>query len=169
MLKLFMKPVYGLWKLVPTSLQNFIRAALSDTFLVGVMGVVIDPEEKVLLVRHSYKREHEWGLPGGSIKRGEEFEHALYREIKEETGIEVNVGPLLQVFAPVEKPVVDCVFTCSPQFPQQPKPDGGEILEARFFSWGQYPVSLTIEESIAIEKAYQLRRGEARAIGIGGS
>ena len=58
---------------------------------VGVVGLVVDQQGRVLLVRHTYKRG--WYLPGGGIKRGESSSSALARELKEETGIAAQVGP----------------------------------------------------------------------------
>ena len=60
-------------------------------------AVVRDKEGRLLLVR----RGHEpalgtWSLPGGRIEPGETPEQAAAREVLEETGLEVQVGDLLQ-------------------------------------------------------------------------
>ncbi len=61
------------------------------------MGAVIrDDNGRLLLV----KRGHEpgaglWSLPGGRIEPGETDAEALVREMREETGLEVEPGPLL--------------------------------------------------------------------------
>lgn len=52
-----------------------------------VVAVIADERGRVLLVR-SAKHPDEWMLPQGGIDEGEDLEVALYREIKEETGIE---------------------------------------------------------------------------------
>lgn len=54
---------------------------------VGVRMMVVDPEGRVLAVRHSYRGG--WHFPGGAAKRGETLEAAARREIREETGIAV--------------------------------------------------------------------------------
>jgi mutator protein MutT len=65
---------------------------------VGV-GAVIVKDGKVLVV----KRKHEplagrWSLPGGALELGETLEEGVAREMREETGLEVEVGPVIEVF-----------------------------------------------------------------------
>ncbi|GAA5047628.1 NUDIX domain-containing protein [Thermocatellispora tengchongensis] len=65
-------------------------------FMVGVTGVVRDPDGRVLLLRHRMWPEgKQWGLPSGYAKRGETFEQTVVREVREETGLEVEVGELV--------------------------------------------------------------------------
>lgn len=69
----------------------------------GVGGVVIRGDE-VLLVRRAFPpRQGEWSLPGGRLELGESLEDAVRREVREETGIEVAVGPLVEVFDRVHR------------------------------------------------------------------
>lgn len=68
-------------------------------------AVILD-DQKVLLVRRgSPPYAGWWSLPGGSIRWGEETAAALAREVKEETGLTVAIGPLLHVFDAIEKDV----------------------------------------------------------------
>lgn len=65
----------------------------------GVGAVTFDDAGRVLLVR----RKHEplagqWSLPGGRLELGETLEAATAREMREETGLIVDVGPLVEVF-----------------------------------------------------------------------
>jgi ADP-ribose pyrophosphatase YjhB (NUDIX family) len=62
---------------------------------VGIRGLVVDDERRVLLVRHSYGAEA-WYLPGGGVKRRETIEQAVRREVAEEVAIEVT-GPVRQL------------------------------------------------------------------------
>ena len=66
--------------------------------IVGVGAVVIDGG-KVLLVRRKYEPlKGHWSLPGGAVEVGEPLETALTREMQEETGLVVAVGPVIEVF-----------------------------------------------------------------------
>jgi mutator protein MutT len=66
--------------------------------IVGVGAVIVD-EGKVLLIRRRYEPlKGEWSLPGGMVEIGETLESALMREMLEETGLRVDVGPVVEVF-----------------------------------------------------------------------
>jgi ADP-ribose pyrophosphatase YjhB (NUDIX family) len=65
--------------------------------VVGV-GAIIWRDDKVLLVRQEKYPELAgafWTLPGGAQEIGETVEQALRREVREETGLEIEIGPLV--------------------------------------------------------------------------
>jgi ADP-ribose pyrophosphatase YjhB (NUDIX family) len=72
-------PVRGLTKV----LRPFWRMRRGLTL--GAQGVVIDGNENVLLVRHSYRPG--WFFPGGGVDWNETIETALARELEEEVGV----------------------------------------------------------------------------------
>jgi ADP-ribose pyrophosphatase YjhB (NUDIX family) len=66
--------------------------------IVGV-GAVILRDGKVVLIKRRYEPlKGEWSLPGGGVEIGETLEAAVAREMLEETGLEVEVGPVIEVF-----------------------------------------------------------------------
>ncbi|RLE48819.1 MAG: NUDIX hydrolase [Candidatus Methanomethylicota archaeon] len=67
--------------------------------IVGVGAVIIDNEKRILLVRRAAPPGRGlWAIPGGIVKLGEKLKEAVKREVKEETGLEVEVGDLEDVF-----------------------------------------------------------------------
>jgi len=59
----------------------------------GVRAVVLDGDDRVFLVKHSYVAG--WHLPGGGVEVGETFRDALTRELMEEGRIELLAEPAL--------------------------------------------------------------------------
>lgn len=57
----------------------------------GVRALVLDPEGRILLVRHSYLRG--WHLPGGGVESGETAVDAIVREVEEEGGVRTVGAP----------------------------------------------------------------------------
>jgi len=66
--------------------------------LVGVGGVVIDKGRALLIRRASEPLRGEWSIPGGMLELGETLEEGVARELLEETGLQVRVLELIEVF-----------------------------------------------------------------------
>ena len=74
------------------------RRAYPDRPYVGVGAVIVD-EGRVLLVKRKYEPlAGQWSLPGGAVEVGETLEESIAREMLEETGLEITVGPVIEVF-----------------------------------------------------------------------
>ncbi len=66
--------------------------------MVGVGGVIIDDGRALLIRRGSEPLLGEWSIPGGTLELGETLEEGVARELLEETGLEVRVLELIEVF-----------------------------------------------------------------------
>lgn len=67
--------------------------------VMGVGGVIFNDRGEVLLVKRKYEPlALQWSVPGGGLDSGETLEAGTAREILEETGLVVEVGPLVEVF-----------------------------------------------------------------------
>jgi ADP-ribose pyrophosphatase YjhB (NUDIX family) len=64
----------------------------------AVRALLLDPDERILLVRFEFPQGTRWALPGGGVDAGETFHQALRRELTEEVGlVDVEIGPLIWV------------------------------------------------------------------------
>jgi 8-oxo-dGTP pyrophosphatase MutT (NUDIX family) len=84
-----------LYNALPIRWQRRILDRTQARFLVGVVGLGIDPSGQVILARHRFGAP-EWRFLGGFLSPRERLEDALAREIREETGLDVEVGPILE-------------------------------------------------------------------------
>src|SRR5947208_773903 len=65
--------------------------------VLGVGAVVVDGDRVLLVKRGHEPLKGEWSLPGGAVELGETLETAIVREVREETGLEIDVGPIVDV------------------------------------------------------------------------
>jgi 8-oxo-dGTP diphosphatase len=65
----------------------------------SVYGIIEDEAGRCLLLRRSTKSSNpgKWELPGGKVEQGESFDEALYREIQEETSLQVSIQHVVGV------------------------------------------------------------------------
>ena len=66
--------------------------------VVGIGGVIIDQGRTLLIRRGSEPLLGKWSIPGGTLELGESLQEGVARELLEETGIEVRVLDLIEVF-----------------------------------------------------------------------
>ncbi len=104
---------------------------LNAKFVVGVTGVVRDDQGRVLLLRHRmWPPGRQWGLPSGFAHKGEDFRTTVVREVKEETGLDVETGRLVMLnsgFRTRVEVVYEAVLVGG-----ELRLDPSEILEARW-------------------------------------
>jgi mutator protein MutT len=71
-----------------------------DYIGVGVGVILVDQEGRLFLARRGPSSKNErglWEFPGGSVEFGETLAAAIQREMREEFGIEIEVGQLVDV------------------------------------------------------------------------
>jgi 8-oxo-dGTP diphosphatase len=69
-----------------------------DLPVVGIGGVVIEDGRTLLIRRGTEPLLGQWSIPGGTLEVGESLQAGVARELLEETGLEVRVLDLIEVF-----------------------------------------------------------------------
>lgn len=137
-----------LWKVVPFPgwTRRLFLGLIARRFLIGALAVVEDEGGRVLFLKQTYRAHHEWGLPGGWIKSAETVQQGLAREVLEETGLEVEVGPVLGVLpGPFGEVVIG--FMCSVTGGRL-TPSHLEISDAAFFAEEHLPPTDSLYHAI---------------------
>jgi ADP-ribose pyrophosphatase YjhB (NUDIX family) len=118
--------------------------------------VMLLKDGQVLLVRQTYMPG--WFMPGGGVKRGETLEAAARREVREETGIEMETIGLLGAYTNLKEWKTDhnIVFV-SKDFRMSGLHDR-EIAEVRLFPLDALPEDLWPGHRVRLE---EVRRGGA--------
>jgi ADP-ribose pyrophosphatase YjhB (NUDIX family) len=141
-----------IWRMFSGSLQWRILWIRNAKFIVGVTGVVRDPDGKVLLLRHRFWPRHsQWGLPSGHANKGEPFEETVAREVAEETGLTVKVGRLVSLNSGYRFRV-EVAYEAVVTGDREPKVDGFEVLEAQWFEPHELPQGLLPSHRRLIEQ-----------------
>ncbi len=141
-----------------------------DRPLAGVGGVVIAEGRALLIRRGSPPLVGQWSIPGGMLEVGETLVDGVRRELAEETGIEVRVLDLIEVFERIDldasgKPQYHFVildYLC--------EMTGGELRAASDVTDAAWAApselarySLTPTATRVIEKAFEMARRRSQS------
>lgn len=126
----------------------------NDQFLIGVTGIFFDKQNRILLVKHSYRGGDNWSLLGGYLKKGEHPKEGLEREVEEETGYIVSADERLKTRTDRENARLD--ITYMGEFIGGVYKPSAEIKATKFFSFNKLPL-LPVDQLIFISKALKLR------------
>ena len=124
----------------------------------GVRAVVLDDQNRVFLVKHSYVAG--WHLPGGGVETGETFRDALQRELEEEGRIELTGEPALHglFFNSHVSPRDHVAVYLVRQFRQDRLPEPNrEIVACGFFEVGALPAETTRGTRLRISEVLEGR------------
>lgn len=99
--------------------SDYLPAELYDQItksipIVSVEALIVKDNALLFLRRNNQPVKGEWWFPGGRIRKGENFEQALYREIKEETDLELSSFRFLGVYSRVfpERHDITLAYLC---------------------------------------------------------
>lgn len=132
--------------LIPAWLYRVLVGLTQARFNVGATGWVFDPQGRVLLLHHVYRRRFPWGPPGGWLKPGEDPATALARELREETGLAACVHRPLYVAE--MGGTLDIVYLATT--PGGPLRLSSEILDGGFFDPAAIPYPMLLHHEQAL-------------------
>ena len=124
----------------------------------GVRAVVLDRDDRVFLVKHSYVAG--WHLPGGGVEVGETFRDALRRELAEEGRIEIMGEPALHglfLNRHVSRRDHVAVYLIRDFRQDRPPEPNREIIATGFFEAGALPAETTPGTRLRIAEALEGR------------
>jgi ADP-ribose pyrophosphatase YjhB (NUDIX family) len=125
---------------------------------VSVSGIIIDDHGRALLIRR--RDNHRWEPPGGVLELSEAIHDGLRREVREETGLDIEPIALSGVYKNMARAIVNLVFRC--------KITGGGLAtndEASAFRWTtESEVPGLMDEAYAIRVLDALHETAAAAV-----
>jgi ADP-ribose pyrophosphatase YjhB (NUDIX family) len=124
--------------------------------MVTTGGVIVDDNNRVLLLKHVFRTGSGWGIPGGFMNKGEQPEDALRREAHEEVGLELERIELAFVRALKKTGQVEIYFRASPRGTFEPR--SIEIKSAAWFKLNELPEGLSRDQRKIIERV--MSRGD---------
>jgi 8-oxo-dGTP diphosphatase len=118
---------------------------------VSVAGIVIRDDGRILTIQR--RDNQHWEPPGGVLELDETFEAGVRREVREETGVHVEVERLTGAYKNLSRGIVALVFRCRPH-----NDAANSTAEAKNVRW------LTIDEVTEhMDPAYAVRVTDALA------
>ena len=123
-------------------------------FAVTAGAVVSDERGRVLLLRHVLRKGSGWGVPGGFLTAGEQPDEAIRRELREETGLELDGVELAFVRSLGHARQVEIIFRCRMRAAAlEGLEKGVEIDRAVGFARDAQPGGLGADQRRLIERA----------------
>jgi len=158
-------PVYRLalrtYRAMPRPLRVLATRWIAPSHTVGAL-CFLERDGRVLLLQQHHRDG--WTLPGGLINRGEDAGRAVVREVREETGLDVEVGlPFATLVAPRSRRV-DILFHVDVDRPVAVRANG-EAIRADWL--GPEEVGQVDEPTAMSFAAWQRWRGGPEAAHVG--
>lgn len=122
----------------------------------GVSFIGLDDEQRVLLVRHAYGSGR-WCLPGGGLGRHEDPADCARREMREELGCAIDQLRLVAAFDETMFGAPHQAYVFTGRFVGEPRPDGREVVETRWFALDSLPPDLVRFAAGRLERAFPHR------------
>lgn len=157
--KMLMDLLGKLWRRLPKRMRRWGVLLTEARFTVTVGAVVLDGHGRVLLLRHRFRPQSGWGIPGGFLLAQEQPEAALRRELQEEIGLLVTDVELAFARALNRYQQVELIFRCHPLTDDSSFTlNHREIHQADWFAPTELPIELSADQRTLLARALTLSR-----------
>lgn len=151
----------ALWRGAPRRVRRWGVWLTQPRFAVTAGGVITDERGRVLLLHHVFRGGSGWGIPGGFLTKGEQPEEAIRRELREETGMELDEVRFAFTRTLPRPQQVEIIFRCRARADALPRPlTSAEVDAADWFELADLPPGLGPDQRRLIERALS---GEAKS------
>lgn len=140
--------VGGLWKRLPYRLRLRLIRITQKKFTASVAVIITNRQGKVLLLEHLLRPGSGWGIPGGFIEHGEQPETAVRRELREETGIELENIKLYRIRTLNRH--IEFMFRAESD--DEARVNSREIKSLGWFAVDEMPAEMPEPQKIIVEK-----------------
>jgi 8-oxo-dGTP diphosphatase len=144
-----------LWRALPARVRRMGVWVSEPRFTVTAGAVVLDEAGRVLLLQHAFRRGSGWGIPGGFVERGEQPEEAIRRELREETGIEIDEARLVAARTLKRPRQVELLYVALAREDARPRAASAEIRRAEWCALHALPRDLPKDQRRLIERALE--------------
>ncbi|MGH9228961.1 MAG: NUDIX hydrolase [Acidimicrobiales bacterium] len=128
------------WRWVPVLGRRWIVRLFAPSFTVGAACAIEREDGALLLVRVVYRNG--WGLPGGLVNRREEIDACARREVREETGLAIDLMGEPAVVVDARPQRIDIVYRARPADgadADSVAPRSPEVSDVHWFPAGALP------------------------------
>lgn len=136
------------WKKLPWIARSWIVRVTQAKFTVSAAVIITNTQGEVLVLDHLIRPNSGWGIPGGFMMHGEQPEEGIRREIREETGIELNNLRMFRVRTLGTH--LEILFTA--RFDGRPEIKSSEIKGFGWFARGKMPEKMNAAQKALIEE-----------------
>lgn len=154
MSSVLIRTIGKIWKRLPRKARTRLTRIAQPRFTVSAAGIITDARGRVLLLNHVLRPTSGWGVPGGFMKYHEQPEEAFRREIKEETGLDLENVAVYRCRTFGRH--IEIIFTAAGL--GEARVSSREITELGWFELDEMPAEMSVDQHFLIRKA--LRPGD---------